>query len=77
MQNIILTTKKIFKLAFILILITANFMSCKTAPEPKEETLIDLIKAGKKVKLTIFHSVIVVNTQSENISKKIEPEKIR
>ncbi|UTC74617.1 ankyrin repeat domain-containing protein [Treponema sp. OMZ 792] len=51
MQNIILTTKKIFISAFILILITVNFMSCKTAPEPKEETLIDLIKAGKSEEL--------------------------
>ena len=64
MQNIILTTKKIFILAFILILITANFMSCKTAPA-KEETLIDLIKAGKSEELQERLNSSAINMKDE------------
>ena len=64
MQNIILTTKKIFKLAFILILITANFMSCKTATA-KEETLIDLIKAGKSEELQERLNSSAINMKDE------------
>ena len=64
MQNIILTTKKIFRLAFILILIAANFMSCKTAPA-KEETLIDLIKAGKSEELQERLNSSAINMKDE------------
>lgn len=64
MQNIILTTKKIFRLAFILILIAATFMSCKTAPA-KEETLIDLIKAGKSEELQERLNSSAINMKDE------------
>jgi len=61
MQNIILTTKKIFILA---IFIAAIFTSCKTAPV-KEETLIDLINAGKYEELKDRFNHSAVNMKDE------------
>lgn len=66
MQNIILKTKKLFKLAFILVLIAVNLMSCKTTPAPKEETLIDLIKAGKSEELQERLNGSAVNMRDED-----------
>ncbi|UTC62905.1 ankyrin repeat domain-containing protein [Treponema sp. OMZ 787] len=66
MQNLILKTKKMFISAFVITLITANFMSCKTAPEPKEESLIDLIKAGKSAELQERLNSSALNMKDED-----------
>lgn len=61
MKNIILKTKKIFLFA---IFIASIFTSCKTAPV-KEETLIDLIKAGKDEELKERFNYSAVNMKDE------------